>query len=58
MRQTFANVLAEVDPERLEQVLRELNEQLNLPDCSDDAAGTTVKPCAGLAVASGRPNNN
>ena len=39
MRQTFANVLAEVDPERLEQVLRVLTEQLDLPDCSDDAAG-------------------
>ena len=46
VRQTFANVLAEVNPERMEQVLRELIEQLDLPDCSDDVAGTTVKPCA------------
>ena len=46
VRQTFANVLAEVNPERLEQVLCELIEQLDLPDCSDDAARTTAKPCA------------
>ncbi len=35
VRQTFANVLAEVDPERLEQVLCELIEQLDLPDGAD-----------------------
>ncbi len=42
VRQTFANVLAEVDPVLLEQVLRELIEQLDLPDCADDAAETST----------------
>lgn len=42
VRQTFANVLAEVDPERLEQVLCELIEQLDLPACADAAAGPTA----------------
>ncbi len=50
VRQTFANVLAEVDPVRLEQVLREMIEQLDLPDCADDAAGTTTaKPTTGTS---------
>ena len=43
VRQTFANVLAEVDPERLEQVLCELIEPLVLPDCADpDGADAAV----------------
>jgi len=41
VRQTFANVLAEVDPVLLEQVLLELIEQLDLPDCAEAAAGST-----------------
>jgi hypothetical protein len=50
VRQTFANVLAEVDPVLLEQVLRELIEQLDLPDGADDAAGTTTaKPTIGTS---------
>lgn len=39
VRQTFANVLAEVDPVVLEGVLLELIEQLDLPECADAAAG-------------------
>ena len=50
VRQTFANVLAEVDPERLEQVLCELIEQLELPECADNAddtrTATTASPLA------------
>jgi hypothetical protein len=53
VRQTFANVLAEVDPERLEQVLCELIEQLELPECADaddtrtaTTSATTASPLA------------
>lgn len=42
VRQTFANVLAEVDPVVLEAVLLELIEQLDLPDCAESAAGVTA----------------
>ena len=43
VRQTFANVLAEVDPVRLEQVLLELIEQLDLPECADTARASAAK---------------
>jgi len=42
VRQTFANVLAEINPECLEQVLCELIEQLDLSECADDAVVTTA----------------
>jgi hypothetical protein len=42
VRQTFANVLAAVDPVVLEQSLLELIEQLDLSECAEVAVGATT----------------
>jgi hypothetical protein len=41
VRQTFANVLAEVDPVVLERVLLELIEQLDLPECAETTSSSS-----------------
>ena len=51
VRQTFANVLAEVDPVRLEQVLLELIEQLDLPECADTARASAAKSTVAKSAA-------
>ena len=55
VRQTFANVLAEVDPVRLEQVLLELIEQLDLPECADTARASAAKSTVSKSAAGVTP---